>query len=114
MGLWHLETTSSWLLTISELSPAVSSLSSSAAALANSYTYNSLGNLTASTGSVTNRFQYTGREFDPETTIYYYRARYYDPNAGASLAKTRLAFKLESTSMLTSTTNRPNQLIRAD
>jgi RHS repeat-associated protein len=25
-------------------------------------------------------FAYTGREWDPETKLYYYRARYYDPN----------------------------------
>ena len=61
---------------------SVTSLSSSAGALTNTYTYDSFGNLTASTGSLTNRFQFTGRELDSETGIYYYRARYYDPNAG--------------------------------
>jgi RHS repeat-associated protein len=60
---------------------SVTSLSSSAGALANTYTYDSFGNLTASTGSVTNRFQYTGREFDSETNLYSYRARYYDPTS---------------------------------
>jgi RHS repeat-associated protein len=61
---------------------SVTSLSNSAGALANTYTYDSFGNLTASTGSVTNRFQYTGREFDPETGIYYYRSRFYDSISG--------------------------------
>ena len=32
------------------------------------------------TGTITNPFQYTGREFDSETGLYYYRARYYDPH----------------------------------
>jgi len=41
----------------------------------NTYTYDSFGNLTASTVAATNPFQYTGREFDQETNIYYYRAR---------------------------------------
>jgi RHS repeat-associated protein len=27
------------------------------------------------------RFQYTGREYDPDTKLYYYRARWYDPEA---------------------------------
>jgi|HubBroStandDraft_6_1064221.scaffolds.fasta_scaffold02149_4 RHS repeat-associated protein len=61
---------------------SVTSLTSSAGALANTYTYDSFGNLIASTGSLTNRFQFTGREFDAETGIDYYRARYYDPTAG--------------------------------
>src|SRR6202166_2046285 len=46
------------------------------------YTYDSFGKLTASTGSLVNPFQYTGREFDTETGLYYYRARYYDPSVG--------------------------------
>ena len=61
---------------------SVSSLSNSTAALANTYTYDSFGKLTASAGTLTNPFQYTGREFDQETSIYYYRARYYDPTVG--------------------------------
>src|SRR5437867_9937580 len=47
-----------------------------------SYTYDSFGNLTASTGTVTNPFRYTAREFDTETGIYYYRARYYLQGVG--------------------------------
>ena len=49
---------------------------------ANTYTYDSFGNLTASTGTITNPFQYTGREFDQESGIYEYRARYYDQGVG--------------------------------
>jgi hypothetical protein len=47
---------------------------SSTAALANTYTFDSFVKLTASTGSITNPFQYTGRKADTETGIYYYRA----------------------------------------
>ena len=61
---------------------AVTSLSSSAGALAKTYSYDSFGKVTASTGTLTNPFQYTGRELDSETGLHYYRARYYDPNAG--------------------------------
>jgi RHS repeat-associated protein len=61
---------------------SVTSLSSTAGALANTYTYDSFGKTTNSTGSIANRFQYTAREFDPETNLYFYRARYYDPNVG--------------------------------
>ncbi|HUI75085.1 MAG TPA: hypothetical protein VLX32_09080, partial [Candidatus Acidoferrum sp.] len=56
---------------------SVTSLTSAAGALAQTYTFDSFGKQTASSGSLTNPFQYTGREFDPETSLYYYRARYY-------------------------------------
>jgi RHS repeat-associated protein len=46
------------------------------------YTYDSFGNQTAASGSLTNFFRYAGREFDTETSLYFYRARYYDPIAG--------------------------------
>src|SRR5271165_764367 len=61
---------------------SVTSLSNSGQILANTYAYDSFGKLTASTGTLTNPFQYTGREFDQETGTYYYRARYYDQNSG--------------------------------
>jgi RHS repeat-associated protein len=61
---------------------SVTSLSSGAGALAQTYTFDSFGKQTAASGSLTNPFQYTARESDPETSLYYYRARYYDPTRG--------------------------------
>ena len=61
---------------------SITSLSNTAGALANTYNYDSFGKLTASTGTLTNPFQYTGREYDNETSLYFYRARYYDLAAG--------------------------------
>ncbi len=66
---------------------SVESLSNSAGALAQSYTYDSYGKITASTGTLTNPFQYTAREFDPETGIFEYRARYYDQTIGRFLSE---------------------------
>jgi YD repeat-containing protein len=63
---------------------SITSLSTSTGALANTYTYDAFGKLIASTGSLTNPFQYTGRDYDPETGLRFYRARYYDPNVGGS------------------------------
>jgi RHS repeat-associated protein len=71
---------------------SVTSLSNPAGALANTYTYDSYGRLTSSTGTLVNPLQYTGREFDSETGIYYYRARYFDPGAGRFLSEDRLRF----------------------
>src|SRR5271157_4142774 len=72
---------------------SVTSLSNPAGALANTYTFDSFGKLTASTGTLTNPYQYTGREFDPETGIYNYRARYFDQNVGRFLSEDPMGFK---------------------
>ena len=61
---------------------SVTSLSSGAGALVNTYTYDSMGNVLGNTTGVSNPFQYTGREGDRETGLDYYRARYYDPTIG--------------------------------
>lgn len=61
---------------------SVTSLSDAAGGLAKTYSYASFGTLTASTGTISNPFQYTAREFDQETGLYEYRARYYDPQVG--------------------------------
>ncbi len=66
---------------------SITSLSNAAGALAQTYTFDSFGNQTASSGSLTNPFQYTARERDSETSLYFYRARYFDPNAGRFLSE---------------------------
>jgi RHS repeat-associated protein len=71
---------------------SVTSLTNSAGALAQTYTYDSFGNTTNSSGSLQNFFRYTGREFDPETSLYYYRARYYDPTTGRFLSEDPIHF----------------------
>ena len=71
---------------------SVTSLAATNGFAAQTYTYDSFGNLTASNGTVINPFQYTGREFDPETTLYFYRARYYDSTIGRFLSEDPLRF----------------------
>jgi RHS repeat-associated protein len=71
---------------------SITSLSSSAGALANTYTYDSFGNVTSSTGTLSNPFRYTGREFDSETGLYFNRARYYDSTAGRFLSEDPIRF----------------------
>jgi len=66
---------------------SVTSLSNAVGTPVETYSYDSFGNATASTGTLTNPFQYAGREFDSETGIYYYRARYFDPSAGRFLSE---------------------------
>lgn len=60
--------------------------------LAQSYDYDSFGNSTSSAGSLTNIFRYAGREFDTESDLYYFRARYYDANAGRFISEDPATF----------------------
>jgi RHS repeat-associated protein len=72
---------------------SVTALSNPAGALANTYTFDSFGNATASTGTLTNPFQYTGRDNDSETGLYYYRARYFDPRVGRFISEDPLGVR---------------------
>jgi RHS repeat-associated protein len=71
---------------------SVTSLSNAAGALAQTYTFDSFGKLTASSGSLTNPFQYTSREFDVETNLQFSRNRYYDPASGRFLSEDPIGF----------------------
>jgi RHS repeat-associated protein len=71
---------------------SVNTLSDATGLIGNSYTYGSFGNLTSSTGSFANPFQYTGRDFDSETGLRYHRARYYDSTTGRFLSEDPLGF----------------------
>ena len=71
---------------------SISSLSTTAGALADTYTYDSFGNTTNSSGSLTNFFRYTARESDTETGLYYYRARYYDSTTGRYFSQDPVGF----------------------
>jgi RHS repeat-associated protein len=72
---------------------SVTSLSSASGSLANTYSYDTFGKLTGSTGSIVNPFQYTGREFDQETSTYEYRARYYDGGVGRFISEDPISFQ---------------------
>jgi len=71
---------------------SVTSLTSAAGALAQTYTYDSFGKLTNSSGTLANPFRFTGRDFDSETNLQFSRARYYDPNAGRFVSEDPLQF----------------------
>jgi RHS repeat-associated protein len=71
---------------------SITSLTTSTGAISNSYTYDAFGNLIGTTGGLINPFQYTAREFDPETGLRYYRARYYDATTGRFLSEDPIGF----------------------
>ncbi|WP_374029432.1 RHS repeat domain-containing protein [Bdellovibrio bacteriovorus] len=48
---------------------------------------------------IENRYAYTGREIEDETGLYYYRARYYDPELGRFLSEDPIGFLGKSLSL---------------
>jgi RHS repeat-associated protein len=71
---------------------SVTSLTNSLGTIANTYNYDSFGKLLGSTGGLINPFQYTGRESDTETGLYFYRARYYDSLVGRFVSEDPIGF----------------------
>ena len=65
----------------------VTDLTDSAGATAKSYSYDTYENIVDQTGTLDQSYTYTGREFDPESGLFYYRARYYDATTGRFLQK---------------------------
>jgi RHS repeat-associated protein len=90
---------------------SVTSLSSSAGSLAETYGYDSFGMQTSSSGSLTNPFQYTAREFDPETNLYFYRARYFDPTTGRFVGEDPIGFYGFDTNTYRYVHNQPGRYI---
>src|ERR1035441_5370837 len=56
-----------------------------------SYTYDSFG-MPKPSANFYNAYTYSGREWDRETGLYYYRARYYDPMEGRFVSKDPISF----------------------
>ena len=55
--------------------------------------YDEYGNLSGAASAIGEAFRYTGRRFDPETGLYYYRARYYSPQMGRFLQTDPVGYK---------------------
>jgi len=60
-------------------------VSSATGTLQNTYSYDPYGNVVSSTGSVTNHLKFGSQYQDTESSLYYLRARYYDPTTGQFL-----------------------------
>ena len=65
---------------------SVTALTDSSGDTVEVYEYGVYGQVGATDANHPNRFLFTGREYDKETGLYYYRARYYNPQIGRFLA----------------------------
>ena len=66
---------------------------------------------TATVSYTGNPYGYTGREPDAETGLYYYRARYYDVEAGRFIQKDPIGFKGGDTNLYAYVGNNPSNLL---
>lgn len=68
---------------------STSALTNFLGVVVNQFSYDSFGN---SSGSTLTRYTYTGREFDSDTGLYYYRARWYNPEVGRFISEDPVRF----------------------
>jgi RHS repeat-associated protein len=64
---------------------STTALTNSLGVVTSQMNYDAFGNQT--TGANLTRYEYTGREFDSDTGLYYYRARWYDPQVGRFISE---------------------------
>jgi len=61
---------------------SVTELTNIAGTAVETYAYDSFGQISQQIGTLGNSFTYTAREFDSDSSLYFYRARYYDADTG--------------------------------
>jgi len=70
--------------------------------------YDSYGNVVSeSNAAVDTRYLFTGREWDEEIELYYYRARYYDPEIGRFILEDPIGFEAGDTNLYRYVENSP-------
>ncbi len=84
-------------------------LADSTGALQTQYTFEPFGNTTQSGSSTTNSFAYTGRELDAGN-LYFYRARYYNPQLQRFISEDPAGFNGGSTNLYSYAKNSPTNL----
>ena len=86
---------------------SITSMTDRAQSVVNRYAYDSFGAIKASE-TVRNAYAFTGREYDSDTGLYYYRARYYDPEAGRFVGKDPIGFAGEDVNLYGYVGNKPS------
>lgn len=76
--------------------------------LINEIEYDSFGRKLSETNpEAGDRFGFTGREYDEDTGLYYYRARYYDPELGRFISPDPIGFEAEDSNLYRYVGNAP-------
>ena len=79
------------------------------------FDYDSFGNLEPTTAvGVTSPYTFSGRESDPESGLYYYRARYYDPFAGRFISEDPIGFTAKDLNLYRYVFNSPINALDPD
>jgi RHS repeat-associated protein len=74
----------------------------------NHLTYNAFGAITSQTApSLEPLYTYTGREWDPDVELYFYRARWYDPALGQFISEDPIGFVANDPNIRRYTSNNP-------
>ena len=91
LARWRPHDGTAWYLT--DHLGTVRDIADAAGVILNHLEYDSFGRLISQTDpAVADRFGFTGREYDPELALYYYRARSYDPHLGRFTSQDPLGF----------------------
>jgi RHS repeat-associated protein len=86
---------------------SVRELTDDTGSIAKSYQYKSFGRIHSQTGTLHQPFTFTGREYDSEIGLYYYRSRYYNPRTGRFLTKDPIGFAGGDVNLYRYTRNNP-------
>ena len=85
---------------------SITVITNSSGTTVKTYRYDAFGNIVSQTGALVNPYTYTGREFDPETGLYCYRARYYNSSSGIFIQPDTIGY-YESASLYAYVQNNP-------
>jgi len=72
---------------------SVTELTDESGMVVRAYVYDSYGQIVLESGSLENPYTYTGREYDAESGLYYYRARYYEARTGRFLNEDLIGYE---------------------
>lgn len=103
---WSTSTSTQWYL--SDRLGSIRDVAGSNGALVNHIDYSVFGEILSQTNPArSSRFTYTGREYDAESGLYYYRYRMYDPGSGRFMSEDPLGFRGGDTNLQRFVKNSP-------
>lgn len=94
-----------------EQSVSIVAITNSTPAVVQQYAYDAFGMVTPSQPDFANPYTYTGREWDQELGLYFYRARYYDAMEGRFISKDPIGFAGGDVNLYRYVQNNPIMLI---